>query len=143
MLILNYLIYLLAKFNRKEGFLMENDFIVKTDHKIEQVDTVFKSILELTDCGLFDYLAIIEFHQRTNKVFFEEENFKKYKSEVDEALNTFNKIKEGSRKESDFVDLKRVVSKAMEKYSSLKGKPIAMEVAIKLRHNSNVRQISE
>ena len=121
---------------------MENGTIVKTEQKIEVVDTITKSLLELDEVMLGYFLAIIQFHQRVNKLFFGEEDYEEYNKEVENALKAFIKIKDDKLSKEDSDRVKKTIGKAIEKYGSIKGKPIVMEVAIKLAKRFSVKDIS-
>lgn len=121
---------------------MENETIIKTEQKLEVIDTITKGVLELDEGMLTGFLALIQFHQRVNKLFFDDEDFLEYLNEVDKACGAILKIKEENVTDEDRVKLKKTIGKAVEKYGSFKGKPIIMEIAIKLRKHLSIRDIS-
>lgn len=121
---------------------MENETIIKTNQVLEVIDTITKSVLELDETMLGYFLALIQFHQRVNKIFFGDEEYEEFDKEVDKALNEFLKIKKELRTNDDFVKVKKLISKSVEKYGSIKGKPIIMEIAIKLTKHYQVKDIS-
>ena len=122
---------------------MENNVVVKTEQKVEVIDTITKGVLELDDDMLSDFLALIQFHQRVNELFFTENDYEEYLKEVDKACSLVLKIKKENVTDEDRIKLKKSVGKAIEKYGSLKGKPIIMEVALKLRNHYLVKDVSK
>ena len=122
---------------------MENERVVKPIQDLEVIDTVTKSVLELDELKLANFLAIIQFHQRINSLLFGEDEYKEFDKEADKAINDFLKIKKEIRTNDDLVRAKKAIGKAIEKYGSIKGKPIIMEVAIKLSKHFSVKDVSE
>ena len=105
-------------------------------------DSIEESIKKLNEETLAYFLALIQFHQRINKMFFSEENYTKFDKELDETINAFLKIKKENRTKSDLETVLKALTKAIDKYGSLKGKSILPEVAIKLFSYVTVRDVS-
>ena len=66
-------------------------------YSMEQIelDSIKTVITELTEPQLKDLLAIIQFQQRVNKLFFDEEDkFEQYEDESNKAWKEYKKIKE-------------------------------------------------
>lgn len=122
---------------------MENETIVKTEQKLEVIDTITKSVLELDEGMLANFLALIQFHQRVNKLFFSDDDFLEYAKEVDKACGAILKIKEENITNDDRVKVKKTIGKAIERYGSMKGKPLIMEIATKLRRHYQVKDVSK
>lgn len=74
-------------------------------YSMEQIelDSIKTVITELTEPQLKDLLAIIQFQQRVNKLFFDEEDkFEQYEDKSNKAWKEYKKIKEAKE-----VDLKK------------------------------------
>ena len=110
-----------------------------TMEKVE-LDTIKAVITELEGAHLAQLIALIEFQQRINKMFFDdEEKYESYQDEVDKAYKEFSKIKDA--KESDLKKLERTVAKALEDYCDINGKSLVLEIARKLCRNQRLRDI--
>ena len=109
---------------------------------LEQVelDTIKAVITELEGAHLGYLVAIIQFQQRINKMFFDDEDkYDSYQSEVDKALKELHKIKDP--KEADLKKCERAVAKALEDYCDVNGKSLVLEIARKLCRNHRLRDI--
>lgn len=105
-----------------------------------ELDTIKAVITELEGAHLGYLVAIIQFQQRINKLFFDdEEKYEAYQNEADKALKELSKIKEP--KESDLKKCERTIAKALEDYCDLNGKSLVLEVARKLCRNYSLRDI--
>ena len=111
-------------------------------YSMEQIelDSIKTVITELTEPQLKDLLAIIQFQQRVNKLFFDEEDkFEQYEDESNKAWKEYKKIKEA--KEVDLKKCERVVAKALEDYCDVNGKSLILEVARRLCRGSKLRDV--
>ena len=111
-------------------------------YSMEQIelDSIRTVITELTEPQLKDLLAIIQFQQRVNKLFFDEEDkFEQYEDESNKAWKEYKKIKEA--KEVDLKKCERVVAKALEDYCDVNGKSLILEVARRLCRGSRLRDV--
>ena len=111
-------------------------------YSMEQIelDSIKTVITELTEPQLKDLLAIIQFQQRVNKLFFDEEDkFEQYEDESNKAWKEYKKIKEA--KEVDLKKCERVVAKALEDYCDVNGKSLILEVARRLCRGSRLRDV--
>ena len=111
-------------------------------YSLEQVelDTIKTVIVELTKPQLANLLAIIQFQQRINKLFFDDEDkYDSYQTEADKALKEYLKIKEP--KDTDLKKCERTVAKALEDYCDVNGKSLVLEIARKLCRNYGLRDI--
>ena len=111
-------------------------------YSMEQIelDSIKTVITELTEPQLKDLLAIIQFQQRVNKLFFDEEDkFEQYEDESNKAWKEYKKIKEA--KEDDLKKWERVVAKALEDYCDVNGKSLILEVARRLCRGSRLRDV--
>ena len=111
-------------------------------YSLEQVelDTIKTVITELTQQQLGNLLAIIQFQQRINKLFFDDEDkYDSYQSEADKALKEYLKIKEP--KDTDLKKCERVVAKALEDYCDVNGKSLVLEIARRLCRNYGLREV--
>ena len=111
-------------------------------YSLEQVElnTIKTVIVELTKPQLTNLLALIQFQQRINKLFFdEEEKYDSYQTEADKALKEYLKIKEPT--DSDLKKCERAVAKALEDYCDVNGKSLVLEIARKLCRNYCLRDI--
>ena len=83
-----------------------------TMEKVE-LDTIKTVITELEGAHLGYLLAIIQFQQRINKMFFDDEDkYEAYQSEADKALKEFLKIKDP--KDADLKKCERTTAKVLE-----------------------------
>ena len=111
-------------------------------YSLEQVelDTIKTVIVELTKPQLTNLLAIIQFQQRINKLFFDDEDkYDSYQTEADKALKEYLRIKEP--KDTDLKKCERTVAKALEDYCDVNGKSLVLEIARKLCRNYCLRDI--
>lgn len=111
-------------------------------YSMEQIelDSIKTVITELTEPQLKDLLAIIQFQQRVNKLFFDEEDkFEQYEDESNKAWKEYKKIKEA--KEVDLKKCERVVAKALEDYCDVNGKSLILEVARRLCRSCELRDV--
>ena len=111
-------------------------------YSLEQVelDTLKAVITELTVGQLQNLLAVIQFQQRVNKLFFDDEDkYDSYQSEADKALKEFLKLKEA--KETDLKKCERTVAKALEDYCDVNGKALVLEVARRLCRSYSLRDV--
>lgn len=111
-------------------------------YSMEQIelDSIKTVITELTEPQLKDLLATIQFQQRVNKLFFDEEDkFEQYEDESNKAWKEYKKIKEA--KEVDLKKCERVVAKALEDYCDVNGKSLILEVARRLCRGSKLRDV--
>lgn len=111
-------------------------------YSMEQIelDSIKTVITELTEPQLKDLLAIIQFQQRVNKLFFDEEDkFEQYEDESNKAWKEYKKIKEA--KEVDLKKCERVVAKALEDYCDVNGKSLILEVARRLCRGYELRDV--
>ena len=111
-------------------------------YSMEQIelDSIKTVITELTEPQLKDLLAIIQFQQRVNKLFFDEEDkFEQYEDESNKAWKEYKKIKEA--KEVDLKKCVRVVAKALEDYCDVNGKSLILEVARRLCRSCELRDV--
>ena len=110
-----------------------------TMEKVE-LDTIKAVITELEGTHLAQLISLIEFQQRVNKMFFDdEEKYETYQDEVDKASKEFLKLKDP--KESDLKKYERIVAKALEDYCDVNGKSLVLEIARKLCRNQRFRDI--
>ena len=111
-------------------------------YSLEQVelDTLKAVITELTKPQLESLLAVVQFQQRVNKLFFDDEDkYDSYQSEADKALKEFLKIKEP--KDVDLKKCERTVAKAFEDYCDVNGKALVLEVARRLCRSYGLREV--
>lgn len=111
-------------------------------YSLEQVelDTIKTVITELTQQQLGNLLAIIQFQQRVNKLFFDDEDkYDSYQTEADKALKEYLKIKEP--KDTDLKKCERTVAKALEDYCDVNGKSLVLEIARRLCRNYGLREV--
>ena len=111
-------------------------------YSMEQIelDSIKTVITELTEPQLKDLLAIIQFQQRVNKLFFDEEDkYEQYEDEANKAWKEYKKIKEP--KEVDLKKCERVVAKALEDYCDVNGKSLILEVARRLCRSYRLRDV--
>lgn len=110
-----------------------------TMEKVE-LDTIKAVITELEGAHLGYLLAIIQFQQRINKMFFDDEDkYEAYQSEADKALKEFLKIKDP--KDADLKKCERTIAKVLEDYCDINGKSLVLEIARKLCKNNSLRDI--
>ena len=111
-------------------------------YSIEQVelDSIKAVITELTKDQVAYLLAIVQFQQRVNKLFFDEDDkYETYQDEVDKALKEFLRIKEP--KDGDLKKMERAIAKSFEDYCDVNGKSLVLEIARKLCRNYSLRDI--
>ena len=111
-------------------------------YSLEQVelDTLKAVITELTKPQLENLLAVIQFQQRVNKLFFDDEDkYDSYQSEADKALKEYLKTKEP--KDADLKKCERSVAKALEDYCDVNGKALVLEVARRLCRSYRLRDV--
>ena len=111
-------------------------------YSLEQVelDTIKSVLVELTKEQVGHLLALIQFQQRVNKLFFDDEDkYEQFQSEVDKALKEYLKIKEA--KDQDLKKMERTVAKSLEDYCDVNGKSLVLEIARKLCRNHSLRDI--
>lgn len=105
-----------------------------------ELDSIKAVITELEGQQLGWLLAIIQFQQRVNKLFFDDEDkYDSYQSEADKALKEFLKLKEA--KDTDLRKCERTIAKALEDYCDVNGKSLVLEIARKLCRNFSLRDI--
>ena len=105
-----------------------------------ELDTIKAVITELEGAHLAQLISLIEFQQRINKMFFDdEEKYEAYQNEVDKAFKEFSKIEDA--KDSDLKKCERAVAKALEDYCDINGKSLVLEIARKLCKNNSLRDI--
>ena len=111
-------------------------------YSLEQVElnTIKTVIVELTKPQLTNLLALIQFLQRINKLFFDDEDkYDSYQTEADKALKEYLKIKEP--KDTDLKKCERTVAKALEDYCDVNGKALVLEVARRLCRSYRLRDV--
>ena len=111
-------------------------------YALEQVelDTIKSVLVELSKEDVCNLIALIQFQQRVNKLFFDDDDkYNQFQSEVDKALKEYLKIKEP--KEQDLKKMERAVAKSLEDYCDVNGKSLALEIARKLCRNHRLRDI--
>ena len=111
-------------------------------YSMEQIelDSIKTVITELTEPQLKDLLAVIQFQQRVNKLFFDEDDkYDQYEDEANKAWKEYKKIKEP--KEADLKKCERVVAKALEDYCDINGKSLILEVARRLCKSYRLRDV--
>ena len=111
-------------------------------YSMEQIelDSIKTVITELTEPQLKDLLAVIQFQQRVNKLFFDEDDkYEQYEDEANKAWKEFKKTKEP--KESDLKKCERVVANALENYCDINGKSLILEVARRLCKSYRLRDV--
>ena len=111
-------------------------------YSLEQVelDTLKAVITELTKPQLESLLAVVQFQQRVNKLFFDDEDkYDSYQNEADKALKEYLKIKEP--KDADLKKCERLVAKALEDYCDVNGKALVLEVARRLCRSYGLREV--
>ena len=111
-------------------------------YSLEQIelDSIKAVITELTGEQLGHLLAIIQFQQRINKLFFDDsDKYDSYQDEADKALKEYLKNKEP--KDQDLKKAERTVAKALEDYCDVNGKSLVLEIARKLCRNYRLRDI--
>ena len=109
---------------------------------LEQVelDSIKSVLVELSNEQVGYLLAIVQFQQRVNKLFFDDEDkYESYQDEVDRALKEYLKIKEP--KDGDTKKMERTIAKALEDYCDVNGKSLVLEIARKLCRNYSLRDI--
>lgn len=105
-----------------------------------ELDSIKTVIAELTVEQLGHLLAVIQFQQRINKLFFDDESkYDSYHDETDKAFKDYLKIKEP--KDQDLLKVERIVVKAIEDYCDINGKSLVLEIARKLCRNYSLRDI--
>jgi hypothetical protein len=111
-------------------------------YSLEQVelDTIKTVITELTKPQLENLLAVVQFQQRVNKLFFDDDDkYDSYQSEADKALKEYLKIKEP--KDVDLKKCERAVAKALEDYCDVNGKALVLEIARRLCRSYGLREV--
>ena len=111
-------------------------------YSLEQVelDTIKTVITELTKPQLKDLLAIIQFQQRVNNLFFDDDDkYDLYQTAADKALKEYLKIKEPT--DADLKKCERIVAKALEDYCDVNGKSLVLEIARKLCRSYGLREV--
>ena len=107
--------------------------------KIE-LDSIKTVIVELTEEQLINLLAVVDFQQKINKLFFDDsDKYDQFDSETNKALKEYLRIKEP--KEQDLRKCERIVAKALEDYCDVNGKSLVLEIARKLCRNYCLRDI--
>ena len=107
--------------------------------KIE-LDSIKTVIVELTEDQLINLLAVVDFQQKINKLFFDDsDKYDQFDSETNKALKEYLRIKEP--KEQDLRKCERIVAKALEDYCDVNGKSLVLEIARKLCRNYCLRDI--
>ena len=112
------------------------------DFGLEQVelDTIKTVITELTNPQLEYLLAIVQFQQRLNKLFFDDEDkYEAFQSEADKALKEYQKTREP--KEADLKKCERVVARALEDHCGINGKSLVFEIARRLCKGQDPRMV--
>ena len=118
-------------------------FVDKNGHyaleKIE-LDSIKTVLIELTREQVVNLLAIIQFQQRVNKLFFDDEDkYEQFQDEIDKALKEYTKIKEP--KEQDLKKTERIIAKSLEDHCDVSGKSLVLEIARKLCRGQRLRDI--
>lgn len=105
-----------------------------------ELDSIKTVLVELEGDQLGRLIALIQFQQRINNLFFDDsEKYETYQDEVDKALKELHKIKEP--KEQDLRKCERSIAKSLEDYCDVNGKSLVLEIARKLCRNYNFRDI--
>lgn len=105
-----------------------------------ELDTIKNVITELTKPQLENLLAIVQFQQRINKLFFDDENkYDSYQNEADKALKEYLRAEEP--KDTDLKKCERAVAKALEDYCDVSGKSLVLEIARRLCRNYGLREV--
>ena len=105
-----------------------------------ELDTIKTVITELTKPQLENLLAVVQFQQRVNKLFFDDDDkYDSYQSEADKALKEYLKIKEP--KDVDLKKCERAVAKALEDYCDVNGKALVLEIARRLCRSYGLREV--
>ncbi len=111
-------------------------------YSVEQVelDSIKAVLAELTNTQVGNLLAIVQFQQSVNQLFFDDDDkYELYQDEVDKALKDYLKIKEP--KDSDLKKMERTIAKAFEDYCDVNGKSLVLEIARKLCKNYSLRDV--
>ena len=111
-------------------------------YSLEQIelDTIKAVISELTRTQLENLLAVIQFQQAVNKLFFDDKDKQKaFEAEAGKAFEEYLKIKEP--KEADLKKCERIVAKALEDYCDVNGKALVLEIARRLCRNRSLRDV--
>ena len=111
-------------------------------YSLEQIelDTIKAVISELTKTQLANLLALIQFQQTVNKLFFDDsDKYKAFEVEANKVVQEYLKIKEP--KEADLKKCERAVAKALEDYCDVNGKALVLEIARRLCRNLSLREV--
>lgn len=85
-------------------------------------------------------MTIIQFQQRVNKLFFDDDDkYDSYQTVADKALKEYLKIKDST--DADLKKCERIVAKALEDYCDVNGKSLVWEIARKLCRSYCLREI--
>ena len=111
-------------------------------YSLEQVelDSIKTVITELTEPQLKDLLAVIQFQQRVNKLFFDDDDkYDQYDDVATKSWKEYKKVKEP--KDTDLKKCERTIAKALEDYCDVNGKSLILEVARRLCRNYGLREV--
>ena len=111
-------------------------------YSLEQVelDSIKTVITELTEHQLKDLLAVIQFQQRVNKLFFDDDDkYDQYDDVATKSWKEYKKIKEP--KDTDLKKCERTIAKALEDYCDVNGKSLILEFARRLCRNYGLREV--
>ena len=105
-----------------------------------ELDSIKTVLVELEGNQLGQLIALIQFQQRINNLFFDDnDKYEAYQKEADSALKELNKIKDA--KDADLRKCERTIAKALEDYCDVNGKSLVLEIARKLCRNYSFRDI--
>ena len=105
-----------------------------------ELDSIKTVISELTIVQLKNLLSIIQFQQRVNNLFFDDDSkYETYQDEADKALKEYLKIKEP--KDVDLKKCERAIGKSLEDYCDVNGKSLVLEMARKLCKGEQLRNV--
>ena len=111
-------------------------------YSLEQVElnSIKTVITELTEPQLKDLLAVIQFQQRVNKLFFDDDDkYDQYDDVATKSWKEYKKVKEP--KDTDLKKCERTIAKALEDYCDVNGKSLILEVARRLCRNYGLREV--
>ena len=105
-----------------------------------ELDSIKAVLVELEGDQLGRLIALIQFQQRINNLFFDDnDKYETYQGEVDKALKELYKTKDA--KETDLRKCERSIAKSLEDYCDINGKSLVLEIARKLCRNYSFRDI--
>ena len=111
-------------------------------YSLEQVElnSIKTVITELTEPQLKDLLAVIQFQQRVNKLFFDDDDkYDQYDDVATKSWKEYKKVKEP--KDTDLKKCERTIAKALEDYCDVNGKSLILEGARRLCRNYGLREV--